>query len=86
MDVKLSYEDWRKKITINVPESASKDLKELHGLDILEELEKIMKYDYEVYLCGGFEAVVDNRKVLNMQCDPTIDTATIPSLWPTQTK
>lgn len=80
---KLSYEEWRSKITVTVPESADKDLKELHGLIILDEIEAIMKYDYEVYLCGGIDAVVEhNKMVSDMMCDLTINPKDIPPLWP----
>lgn len=75
MDNKLSYEEWRKQFTVTAPASAP--------IDLVEDFEKLLKDDYQIYLCGGWDAIHEhNRMVSDMHCDPKVDPATIPPLWP----
>lgn len=83
MDDKLSYEDWRKTVTITSPIEVITELKETHGINFFDEIEEVLRYDYQVYLCGGHDAVMEhNRLVLDMQCDPSVDPKDIPPIWP----
>jgi len=78
---KLSYEDWRAKIAVTVSDEVVSDMERLNRFDVLEEIEKIMQSDYQLYLNGGFDEVLKhNQMVADMQADPTVDPATIPPL------
>lgn len=47
---KLSYDKWRAKHHITITDNAIEGLKKFHGLDAMEEVEKLMKREYEIYL------------------------------------
>lgn len=57
MNEKLTYEEWRAKHTVNVPDEMKKSLKELHNIDAVEEVERAMRMEYEYYFNGGFDNV-----------------------------
>lgn len=46
---KLSYEEWRKKNPTTITNDAIKSLKIFHGLDAVEEVEEMMRREYELY-------------------------------------
>lgn len=47
MNNKLTYEEWRSKMRIEVSDDANNTLKELHGIDAREEIESALKRMYE---------------------------------------
>jgi hypothetical protein len=46
----LSYDEWRAKHKVSITDNAIEGLKIFHGLDAAEEVEKLMRLEYETYL------------------------------------
>ena len=47
---KLSYDEWRSKHHVTITDNAIEGLKKFHGLDAVEEVEKLMTQEYKTYL------------------------------------
>lgn len=47
---KLSYEKWRQVYTVKIDHQMIEDLSNFHDIDADEEIEKIMKQEYQWYL------------------------------------
>lgn len=55
MNEKLTYEQWRATLNVTVTDEAIADLKKYHNIDAVEETEKALRQEYEVYLNGGYD-------------------------------
>lgn len=53
MNEKLTYEEWRKKYTVEITEDAKNGLKDIHNIDAEKEIESAMRMEYEWYLNNG---------------------------------
>ena len=55
MNNKLSYEEWCKKYMVDIDPVLIEELKQLHGIDAVKEVEAVRLREYEFYINGGFE-------------------------------
>jgi hypothetical protein len=58
---KLTYEEWRAKYTVTITEEVAKNFKELHGRDIHEDTELIMRQEYDIYARGGWDKIIADK-------------------------
>ena len=49
---KLSYEEWRERMSVVVTDEVRNHMKKFHNLNADEEVEKALKKEYEVYING----------------------------------
>jgi len=49
---KLSYDEWRERMSVVVTDEVRAHMKKYHNLDADVEVEKALKKEYEVYLTG----------------------------------
>ena len=50
---KLTYEEWKLKY-INIDPQLVHAMQKVHGDDAFTEIDKLVKWDYEYYLSGGY--------------------------------
>jgi len=53
----LSYEEFKKKYEVFFEPGVEEAMKEIHGIDINEERENIIRQQYDLYLKGDTDVV-----------------------------
>jgi hypothetical protein len=51
---KLTYDEWRKRYSIEITEAARTELLELHDIDADLEIDSVMRQEYERYINGEY--------------------------------
>ena len=54
MNEKLTFEEWRARITVTIADGVRENLKGLHNIDADKEIENAMRKEYEFYLNGEY--------------------------------
>lgn len=47
---KLTYDEWRSKVVVNLSPDLIEDMKGFYALDAVEEVEAALKYEYDEYI------------------------------------